>query len=415
MTAFISDKSSQYKFKIGTYSNIGGSSTQQDRIMTCQTLDGSNLLAVADGHGRDDGEIFAQTTIDQIESIAKSTDFSSLSPEEIVQTLIKMFNDVNEACKQSIMRSYMERNYEIMETDDGVLLKRRNMQSWMFVDGGTTCTVLVCIRDKIYSAIVGDSSAKLFTPVAVLHRSQVKICIDSADIDRNIESRAQPSSDEELVTHIELTESPPLTDETEYRRVTSLEKHFEFVYDTPGMEKQRCPKIFSVGTNGELIRRKKFSYCKNVNREPATYAVSPYDYNFGLSEQVQRINEPCVLAMSRSIGDFPLKPLGVVCQPIITVLEIQPLFEKMKGICEDPKIELVIGSDGLWDNFREFDNESDMSVFLQDSNNFQSSGTHDAQLVATTLGDENERRGIANFGRARDNTTIIVMRIIESN
>lgn len=392
---------------IGIYDDIGGSAIQQDRQGFCESLDGSKLFIMCDGHG-EDGENAALAVVEEVQRIFSNEDMSTKSSNEIITLLITLCEQGNISCKDKLLDLHKSRNNETFETIDGILLTKK-MKKWFLVKGGTTCTIVICVGYLLYCAAVGDSTVKVYTPVLVPRELFKRLHIDTA-IDGEISELKSELSEGDLTSHCELSESPPLTDPYEYRRIEKLPTPALICYDSKNNNKCACPRIFSINSVGELVKGKRIGYYKNVNSEPASIVVLPSEYDFKLGPDIQLNDTNCALAMSRSLGDFSLKPVGVTEKPIVTILDMKPFFENMQSIDGNPNITIILATDGLWDNMREFETVSDTNQFLQESVNF----TRTAQEIATALGNENDRRGRCNFGNTRDNTTIIVAKFTET-
>ena len=425
MSDFVSNQFT-LNIKAGQYASLGGSQIQQDRLQSGKTADGSDVFVIADGHGPDvsgvrgsGGELFAEIATQTVCGFFQSQDVSSKTHDEIVELLSVICSKSHNACKEGVKAFLESHGREVFETSAGVLLSREALRPWFVVKGGTTCTIVIRVGYKFYTATVGDSTAKGVTQIPLLHKSQLQFCIDVADPERVLEPMPEPLSDDGLTTHIELSFSPGVTDPDEYCRVLLFEPRVEFRYDSSARSKQNCPLVFTTGLDGELVDTKKIAYYKNVNKEPAALVTTPRGCNFGLDIVEQGVNmslyshvleHVSALAMSRSLGDFTLQPYGLTYKPVINMFDAEPIFQKMRENGIIAMIQIILATDGLWDNMKESDIESDVSTFINDPENIYS----DVQTLTTALGNENNRRGCANFGNARDNTTICIIRVTES-
>ena len=408
MSKFFSEEVASLQTEIGVYSDIGGSRIQQDKCGFCKSQDDSDIFIMADGHG-EDGEVIAKTVVDTITSTVVDIDLSTKTVEEMRIFLSLLCKQADEACKVAIIELHRNRNNEIFETVDGVLLSQR-MNKWFLVKGGATCTIVIRVKYLLFCGTVGDSSVKVYTSVPILHdlfkRSALDTTIPEEILEYNL---TLPEGC--LTNHCELSHTPSLSDPAEFRRVLKYPTPGIFCYDSEISNKTSCHKIFTIGPDNELVKNKERGYPKNVNRELVTMIVAPSDYNYGIPPEIRVTEKICALAMSRSLADFPLKPVGVSAEPVITIMDMEPLFTNMRDLDENPNIKIVLASDGLWDNMKESDTISDTCEFLQKSENI----TKDAQTIATALGNENDRCGRRNFGNSRDNTTIIVVKFTEEN
>lgn len=233
------------------------------------------------------------------------------------------------------------------------------------LNGGATCTLCIIVNSMLYIAYVGDSSVLLMTQESILDSSIVTtLTSDESTVETEyIETEC-------LKTNCLLfcdDHSPENPDE--YQRMLSLNPRIKCVYDRDGtFSKYALPSI-----NKE---RRGIGYYKNVRSEPATLVVK---------------ENGRALAMTRSLGDFELKP-EVTYVPTIQCINLTTLIGKL---C------LIVASDGVWDNWK----YHEIQEFFTDETTCSS----DIVDVANAFCDQNDIRATQNFGESKDDVSGIVV------
>jgi len=357
---------STYKFQFGEVTDIGGSRKNQDAYFTLNFPEIETVITcVLDGHGSEYGEHIAEGTKKfMIEQLSIHQDRLLANPEEF---LSRLFDEANENCKQILMEVLSRSSIQFKEEDGIIYSRRYNTSQWSKVRGGTTCSIVVIIKNKLYTANVGDSKALLCS------------------------------------THL-----LPFGDycEMEITSDQSLEKYDEFkrIHDCGGLvvfdksdafTKHECPPVYEYCDEyDDFIKSEKGIYYKNVNKEWATIVVNP------------NVDENDALAMSRSLGDLSLKRYGVIATPSINSFNLDEIFNSSEE-SESDTICIVLASDGVWDNWI----DKNIGKFVMDKsclNAIVDKPENGAQLVAKSLMARNDMFGRKNFGSSRDNATCIV-------
>jgi serine/threonine protein phosphatase PrpC len=300
---------STYKFQFGEVTDIGGSRKNQDAYFTLKFPEIETFITcVLDGHGSEYGEHIAEGTKKfMIEQLSIHQDRLLANPEEF---LSRLFDEANENCKQILMEVLSRSSIQFKEENGVIYSRRYNTSQWSKVRGGTTCSIVVIIKNKLYTANVGDSKALLCS------------------------------------THL-----LPFGDycEMEITSDQSLEKYEEFkrIHDCGGLvvfdksdafTKHECPPVYEYCDEyDDFIKSEKGIYYKNVNKEWATVVVNP------------NVDENDALAMSRSLGDLSLKRYGVIASPSINSFNLDEIFNSSEE-SESDTICIVLASDGVWDN-----------------------------------------------------------------
>ena len=416
LTSFHDDRR-EYKSQVAMETNIGGGRENQDSchlfsLKWDQTGEVVTIMIMLDGHGNDLGRVASECA--QATFVRFFTNNLSYLVDNTADCLQKAFQQANDDIKACFQLHLLADGAEVMESANGFLLKKRNTSNngmsvgtWSVVQGGTTCTIAVLIKDKIFVANVGDSSAFLISPFAALSLS--------ADIEVEDE-RPKPNEGlslqgESLKSYIELTADHSPSSSDEFIRIRnfrpweedSRQPCLQFVYDTPRMSKTQCPAIFNICSNGQIEVTNRGHYYKNVRREWASMVVIPESDPFSQH----------ALAFTRSLGDFHLQTYGVSSKPNICSVDLKKIFTRANTIHTSPvALCLILASDGIWDNWT-FD---EMSSFVFSSHS-SSEIFHDGEgcaRVTNALMTNNSERGNRNFGIHQDNYSTILMYISDA-
>ena len=222
------------------------------------------------------------------------------------------------------------------------------------VTGGTTGTVLVCLKKGdnpavIITANVGDSSAML------------------------IEKNDQGSLDYKF-----LTAEHNASNQDEYQRIQALdlEKKMIGVYELSRRDIKRhdMPRVFPVDQN--LLKNPWAHFCKpsDIRYSLATYLIPP--------ESV--VIDSFCHQLSRSLGNSYIQQFGMTHKPEIRVTQ---------SVTKNPII--VVGSDGFWDCWK-FDQ---LIGFIQDQSKIDLNLLHPVKLSPND-DDDNIDPGFGQVGKA---------------
>jgi serine/threonine protein phosphatase PrpC len=350
----------KYIFQIGQETDIGGSRTNQDEsfVLIDPTID-LVVNCILDGHGSDFGEHIAKGTKEfMINKINIEKDKLLDNPQEYLSSL---FLEANENCKQILMDILSKSPIQFKEEDGLIYSRKHNTLPWSKVRGGTTCTMVVIIKNKLFTANVGDSKSLLCS---------------------HVNSVQELSTDQSLEKF------------EEFKRINDCGGLA--VYDNQSCEKNLCSSIYSKNEYDEFIKTANGHYYKNVSKEWATLVSSPSGDD--------------ALAMSRSLGDLSLKRYGVIPNPDINCIDLDEIFNNL----EKSTVCVVTASDGLWDNWI----DDHVGKFVMDPSCLKAiveKPQDGAQRVAKSLMARNDDFARKNFGSGRDNATCIVMYINKIN
>jgi serine/threonine protein phosphatase PrpC len=251
--------------------------------------------------------------------------------------------------------------------EDGIIYSRKhNTSMWSKVKGGTTCTMVVIIKNKLFTANVGDSKSLLCSHIN---------CVQELTTDQSLEKFE------------------------EFKRIHDCGGLA--VYDNQACEKHLCSPIYSKNEYDEFVKTENGIYYKNVSKEWACVVSSPSGDD--------------ALAMSRSLGDLSLKRYGVIGNPDIQCIDLDETFNNLEeqhilNNLEQPIVCVVTASDGLWDNWI----DDHVCKFVMDPSCLKAiieRPEDGAQRVSKSLMMRNDIFGRTNFKSSRDNATCIVMYI----
>jgi hypothetical protein len=301
------------------------------------------VAGVLDGHGREVGRIAAQAARIALE--AYFTEKRVSLARDPVSTLCHAFPFAHRAIKAAFRDFYISQGWEVAETPEGYLTKRRITNSvWSCIHGGTSCSLVALVGGVLYSANVGDSSTALCAPLPVLEPQIVEDIVDDAleglvinhpnknghqqqqlrdgggdgeAMDVSVHASSQATKDapsypgSEPVTRsktIMITQEHSPECAHEFYRLRAFRPHSEdpcqpsmyVIYDSPGTEKALCPPIFVVDrASGEASVTNRGRYYKNVRNEWASIVATPVTAAYSDA-----------LAFTRSLGDFHLQTYG---------------------------------------------------------------------------------------------------------
>eukprot|EP01041_Mallomonas_annulata_P010510 gene10509-21918_t len=420
-------------WQFGGDTDIGGSKENQDDMFVFEKKDKKIcILCVLDGHGRDVGRTASNAGRKfMLEFFESKVDSLKLNPYE---TLVESFKGAHAYIKEAFRLRLAEQGFEVQEALEGYLLKRkRGATSWTCVHGGTSCSLLALIDQKLYVVNVGDSSGILCSPASNLNLSALQHLGDAALEDLKAKGTGTAVTSTSIITPPStVSPSPSLTPSnsidantisdtlvltaehspeavSEFLRLRStrcssinpLYPEIQILYDSPTHDKSQCPPVFELNASGVPIVTGRGKYYKNVRQEWASLVSTPSSARF-----------QDALAFTRSLGDFHLHTYGVSNLPEIQVIDIGAIIEKMGSLPVDTTggnrlISIVLASDGVWDNFA----YTDVTKFVMDPSCIAAlkQDTQGAQRVATSFMQRNMTRSRSNFGSQADNATVIVM------
>ena len=315
--------------------SIGGSIVQQDNGLKA-SVSGSEsntvVIGVFDGHGAARGQHFSKICKDQLNKIISNPTFKDTfdnNPEEVGRDI---FAKMHSACFE-FNRAYLSEKGIDFEERDGFLY----LENIERIHGGSTATIIIaCDNGKIHCFNTGDTDAW------VIHDNKA--------------------------TMLHADHSP--NNETEYSRIQSKWPNTQHVYDYS----YQCGLAERKDGNHIFPKRDGFDgyYRKNVSGQMATLV------------RVKNGNNFSNLAMTRSIGDEPLRHGGITWEPSYTC------FEATQNCV------IKVATDGYWDNIVDTEIASNTRKEITKHN-------YNANALCREWFKKTERASRSNFGSSRDN------------
>ena len=312
--------------------DIGGQRVQQDSGLSVECIgqDGRKLhvVAVFDGHGRGQGEKFSQLAVDILQKNVSADGFKERFEAAPEATGREIFATISSACFEMNCATLTELGCSYT-VEDG-LIKTPALSR---INGGTTGTVIfISDAGLVHTFNVGDSDAWLITG-------------DNA---------------------VRLNASHAPDCESEYERIHAQWPETEFIYDY----QVSCGRSRQEGGSYIFPRRPEFEgyYHKNVSREWACVV------KVGTSS----------LAMTRALGDEPLRHGGIIAEPSYSVHQAQA-----SSIVQ-------VASDGFWDNIQSTEIAVETAAAIQKYG-------YDAEKLNRDWFATTETQARCNFGGSRDN------------
>lgn len=169
-----------YSWQVGLETDIGGGrENQDDCFVWIKRDDNIIVLCVLDGHGREVGKIASES--------AKACLFKHLdenyhnlieSPEDF---LVNAHNIAHEHIRDSFRTELKRQGFDVLQTEDGFLMKRKQAtDGWTCVHGGTSCSLIALIKEDLYIANVGDSTGILCSSHGILSSDDIEYLQDAA-------------------------------------------------------------------------------------------------------------------------------------------------------------------------------------------------------------------------------------------
>lgn len=257
---------SKLRWQVGFDTDIGGGRENQDDCFVWTSVkNGICVLCVLDGHGREVGKIAANSAKTSLQDYFQSHHMQL--KENPYECLVKAHEVAHFAIKATFKIELEQQGFEVTESPEGYLLKRKGSQQWSCVHGGSACSICAIVDGLMYIANVGDSSGTLCSLDPVLCKSHLTIIGDAAVavgfresfttcITDGDESISGVKTDTIVVT---AEHSPESSYEflrlRDFRPRVDNPKHpsLNIVYDSPAHEKAQCPPVFLLGVNGNPV------------------------------------------------------------------------------------------------------------------------------------------------------------------
>ncbi len=415
--------------------DIGGMERNEDDYFIWQHRNCNNVvLGVFDGHGSDTGKFASNATK------IFMTQWMDEKWPEMTENLNESFRAMFLACHEYLRTAFKEylvsEGYEVRKLREYLVKRKRMIDPWVNVHGGTTATIIVICNGKhIITANVGDSSAMMLakgknvTPEDFKLQYSKEPCLEDESLpecnhspvitttkshDKDHSLSLNSSSREDLKptennTWLIMTAGHSPESYSEFIRfrdshpssVDPSIPHILMIYDSPQpIQKSKCNPIFDRSCEGKVYITGKGGYYKNVRHEWASLISTP-------PEEMHQ----SALAFTRSLGDFHMHRYGVICEPPVKEYTVDVLYD------EDQRHNLsvaclILCTDGIWDNWH-YDEIS--NFFLNDSTVQSVHEVGSCKHIITKFMEENTARARNNFGDQADNATAVVTYILISS
>lgn len=328
--------------------DIGGSRVQQDNGLRAEISgsDGSKAVVVAvfDGHGAIRGQAFSRICKVQVEEVIAEENFKDRFDASPQAVGYEIFSKMHARCFRFNM-GQLTRLAKPFEERDG-LIYTGNVRD---MDGGTTATIIIATdQGQVHCFNVGDSDAWL---------------IEGHDATK--------------LTGNHTPESP-----VEYERIQASWPETKHVFDYNRL----CGVAQRKDGNHIFPKRDDFLgyYRKNISGDMATLV------------RVTCNGQYSHLAMTRSIGDEPLRHGGITWEP------------SYKCCQAGPNSVIKVASDGFWDSIL----NSDIACATQRK---VSKHGYDADALCQEWFTKTEKAAKQHFGSTRDNMWGYIVTITNKN
>jgi serine/threonine protein phosphatase PrpC len=391
----------KFNIQIGNESIIGSKNeNQDDEFVIYKPEIDCIIMGVADGHG---------TTGKIASTVCKTatTDFVDTNMEELatdpVSFLEKCFAHVQESVRHAFAS---DEGPNVKIDSNGLVLKRRNEYcAFSNIQGGSMLSIAILKAGVLYIANVGDCDAIICAEKPILKPTMIKYERDSANPTKTVVYTDETAGHVLLITRDHSPDNPE-----EYRRIREFKPSEKepnsaellCIYDKQGQMKSTCESIFKFADDGApIVRDDATFYHKNIRKDRATYISTPLDANYHDT-----------LASTRSIGDFNLNQYGLSEKPEIQSIDLNQIFAEN---AESKHLSLVMGSDGVWDNWL-FENVQKFVMFPSCleaiQNSIDDETSNGAMRVLKSFMQRNQTFTEKYFGKYnRDDSTSIIMYI----
>jgi serine/threonine protein phosphatase PrpC len=353
-----------FQFSTSSYSDIGGYYENQDKSFYLKLNDEIFIHGVFDGNGSN-GNIVATTANEfAISYFTENEKELELNSKEIMTKFCDLCNEkIRITLLEKVHGSYLEKDF--LRNKNGTILH-----------GGTTCTIIAIVKGILHSICLGDSTSSLHIKNSKISKDLCIKCIDTFN-DEEISLKESDIINENMLI-ISGDQSPE--DESEYERTKLFGgKH---LYELRSFGQKA---IFNIdGTKNQITNEE--SDCTTVRGDFPSILESP-DKKF-------------VLALTRALGDFYMCQYGLTWKPIYRSINL------LEFVKEDSQLCIVTASDGVWDNWK-YEDVHDFIMHESCINSMMSSESG-AQNVAKAFIERNDVYAMRNFGKDRDNATVVL-------
>lgn len=137
--------------------------------------------------------------------------------------MVKGIVEAHQAIKEGFKKALTEKGFEVKETPEGYLVKRKqNKKQWICVHGGTSCSLVAIVGTKLYTSNCGDSTGILSASKPVLCDEMLKFVGDAGDMERKTSSIETQGTGKELSNTLVITSDHSPENPVEFKRMRSF-------------------------------------------------------------------------------------------------------------------------------------------------------------------------------------------------
>lgn len=341
-------------------------------------FDGGIAYSLFDGHGkidsncsnRDSGGLAAKTAELSFKHFICSTNIADIR-NDTNNVLNSMFESAHQKVRIALQDLCIKNGFE-SKIEDGIVYYK-SYGIWKICRGGTTASVVLLFDDMtMITANVGDSTC----------------IITGLDVSNSLVSSNWTVEFGGKCTSIT---SDPSPDNPRFRAAI-LENGGKIVYQYPRRRFDQCPDVFDE--NGEVTN--KIYSCKNVSGQSACIVCTP-----------SKVSYSTALAMTTAIGDFSLEKYGVSHSPDWAVFDLNDACSHSGET--NINATICLASDGVWDNYV-MEHSTEHPCFAEKIEEAESK-LSDIDDQVNFLMKDNEKEGKKNFGKSRDNATLLMVKV----
>ena len=351
-------------FKVGSYTDIGGYNENQDKSFSIKLDNNIIVQGIFDGHGTNGNLVADTANIFAITYFTEQQNELKLNPKNILTQFCDLCNHkIRETILEKIEGSYVDKDF--IRNKNGAILH-----------GGTTCTIVAIIDHILHTICLGDSSA-------TLHSQNGKITDDMLiEYFDTFNDQSIPNKDSNIIKDNMVIISGDQSAEDEHEFMRTIDTGAQHLYQLNG---RQVKSVFNKDGLKMPISTSETSYSTVRGDFPSIISSPNRDYE---------------LALTRALGDFYMCQYGLTWRPIYRSINIKNLLSG------DSCTYVLIASDGVWDNWKYEDvhdfimHESCINAIILSEDG--------SQNIAKAFIERNDIYAMRNFGKDRDNATVIL-------
>jgi serine/threonine protein phosphatase PrpC len=351
-------------FKSGSYTDIGGYYENQDKSFSIKLDNDIIVQGVFDGHGTNGNLVADTANTFAITYFTEQQNELKLTPKNVLTQFCDLCNDkIRETILEKIEGSYVDKDF--IRNKNGTILH-----------GGTTCTLIAIIDYVLHTICLGDSSATLHSQSGKITDDMLIECTDTYN------DQILPKKDSDIIKDNMIIISGDQSADDEHEFLRTKGTGAQHLYQ---LFRHQVKPVFNKDGLKMPISTSETS-CNTVRGDfPSIISCPNRDYD---------------LALTRALGDFYMCQYGLTWRPIYRSINIQKLLSGDSYTC------VMIASDGVWDNWK----YEDVHDFIMHESCINSMilSKSSSENVAKAFIERNDVYAKSNFGRDRDNSTVVL-------